>query len=211
MMTRYLVVEGNIGVGKTTLTQLLSEAWQVPALFERFLENPFLPKFYEDPKRYAFSVETAFLAERYRQMRDEFAGHDFKKSGLLADYSFYKTLIFAQRTLDKDEYQLFSELFGIINSQLPQPYLFVYLKTDTDKLLQNIAKRGRDFEQHITADYLKSIDEGYRQFMQQASGMRCLMVHTAELDFVKQPEDLVLLQKLLEADYKYGLTEITIR
>jgi len=210
-MQRYLVVEGNIGVGKTTLTQMLSQAWQIPALYERFLENPFLPKFYEDPKRYAFSVETAFLSERYRQMRDEFASHDFKKSGLLADYSFYKSLIFARRTLDKDEYQLFSELFGIVNSQLPQPYLFVYLKTDTNRLLENIAKRGRDFEKHITAEYLQNIDAGYREFMEQASGMRCLMVHTTDLDFVRRPEDLVLLQKLLEADYKYGMTEITIR
>lgn len=210
-MQRYLVVEGNIGVGKTTLTQLLSQAWEIPALYERFLENPFLPKFYEDPKRYAFSVETAFLSERYRQMRDEFAAHDFKRSGLLADYSFYKSLIFARRTLDKDEYQLFSELFGIVNSQLPQPYLFVYLKTNTDRLLENIAKRGRDFEKHITAEYLQNIDTGYREFMEQASGMRCLLVHTTDLDFVHRPEDLVLLKKLLEADYKYGMTEITIR
>lgn len=210
-MQRYLVIEGNIGVGKTTLTQQLAESWEVPALYERFLENPFLPRFYEDPKRYAFSVETAFLAERYRQMHDEFAGIDMRKTGLIADYSFYKTLIFAQRTLDQEEYRLFSELFGIINNQLPQPYLFVYLKTDTERLLANIAKRGRDFEQQITAEYLQKIDAGYQQFMQQASGMRCLLVNTHELDFVRQPEDFRLLQKLLEADYKYGITEISIR
>jgi deoxyguanosine kinase len=210
-MNRYLVVEGNIGVGKTTLTQMLSKAWEVPTLYERFLENPFLPRFYEDPKRYAFSVETAFLAERYRQMHDEFQGFDLKKTGLLADYSFYKSLIFAQRNLEADEFRLFSELFGIVNSKLPQPYLFVYLKTDTDKLLRNIVKRGRDFEQQITAEYLQKIDEGYIDFMQNASGLRCLLVHTHEIDFVQEPEHLHLLQKLLEADYKYGMTEISIR
>lgn len=209
-MLRYIAIEGNIGVGKTTLTQLLEHHWQMPALYERFLENPFLPKFYQDPKRYAFSVETSFLAERYRQMRDEFAGIDLRKTGLLADYSFYKTLIFARRNLDLDEYKLFSELFGMINAQLPQPYLFVYLKTDTDKLLSQIAQRGRDFEQHITADYLEKIDAGYLDFMQRASGLRCLLVHAGQLDFVKQPEDFVLLSKLLEADYRYGITEITI-
>lgn len=210
-MRRYIVVEGNIGVGKTSLTQRLEKAWQVPALYERFLENPFLPRFYEDPKRYAFSVETAFLAERYRQMHDEFASVDLKKEGLLADYSFYKSLIFARRNLDPDEYRLFSELFGIINSKLPQPYLFVYLKTDTQKLLVNIRKRGRDFEKHIDAAYLERIDAGYIDFMKEVSGMRCLLVHTHELDFVQNPEDLKLLQKLLEADYKYGMTEISIR
>lgn len=210
-MKRYIVVEGNIGVGKTSLTQRLVEAWQVPALYERFLENPFLPRFYEDPKRYAFSVETAFLAERYRQMHDEFAGVDLKKSGLLADYSFYKSLIFARRNLDADEYRLFSELFGIVNSKLPQPYLFVYLKTNTQKLLDNIQKRGRDFEKHIDAAYLERIDQGYIDFMQEVSGMRCLLVHTHELDFVQNPEDLKLLQKILEADYKYGMTEISIK
>ncbi|MFN3529215.1 MAG: deoxynucleoside kinase [Bacteroidia bacterium] len=209
-MSRYIAIEGNIGVGKTTLTQLLAERWQIPAIYERFLENPFLPRFYEDPKRYAFSVETAFLAERYRQMHDEFAAIDLRKNGLLADYSFYKTLIFAQRNLDADEYRLFSELFGMINAHLPQPYLFVYLKTDTEKLLSQISQRGRDFEKHITADYLEKIDAGYLDFMQQASGLRCLMVHAKQLDFVKQPEDFVLLSKLLEADYRYGITEITI-
>lgn len=210
-MKRYIVVEGNIGVGKTSLTQRLVEAWQVPALYERFLENPFLPRFYEDPKRYAFSVETAFLAERYRQMHDEFSNVDLKKSGLLADYSFYKSLIFARRNLDADEYRLFSELFGIVNSKLPQPYLFVYLKTNTQKLLANIQKRGRDFEKHIDAAYLERIDQGYIEFMQEVSGMRCLLVHTHGLDFVQNPEDLKLLQKILEADYKYGMTEISIK
>lgn len=210
-MKRYIVVEGNIGVGKTSLTQRLVEAWQVPALYERFLENPFLPRFYEDPKRYAFSVETAFLAERYRQMHDEFSNVDLKKSGLLADYSFYKSLIFARRNLDADEYRLFSELFGIVNSKLPQPYLFVYLKTNTQKLLDNIQKRGRDFEKHIDAAYLERIDQGYIEFMREVSGMRCLLVHTHELDFVQNPEDLKLLQKILEADYKYGMTEISIK
>lgn len=210
-MKRYIVVEGNIGVGKTSLTQRLVEAWQVPALYERFLENPFLPRFYEDPKRYAFSVETAFLAERYRQMHDEFSNVDLKRSGLLADYSFYKSLIFARRNLDADEYRLFSELFGIVNSKLPQPYLFVYLKTNTQKLLDNIQKRGRDFEKHIDAAYLERIDQGYIEFMREVSGMRCLLVHTHELDFVQNPEDLKLLQKILEADYKYGMTEISIK
>lgn len=207
-MNKYLVIEGNIGAGKTTLSNRLSEFWNVPVLLEKFMENPFLPKFYEQPERYGFSVETAFLAERYRQMHDEFAAVDIRNQGLVADYSFYKSLIFAGKTLIGDEYQLFKEIFGIINSKLPQPHLFVYLKADTEKLLKQIAMRGRTFEQHITADYLENIDAAYLSFMEQASGLRCVCIDTTGLDYLTNEADFNKLLSLVSANYPYGLTRI---
>ncbi len=208
-MKRYLVIEGNIGVGKTTLSNRLAEHWQVPVLLEKFMENPFLPKFYAHPERYGFSVETAFLAERYRQMHDEFASAELRQQALVADYSFYKSLIFAGKTLKGDEYLLFKEIFGIINSKLPQPHLFVYLKASVPKLLRQIEQRGRDFEQQITADYLEQIDEAYLRFMEQASGLRCVLIETDEVDYLNNPTDFERMVELLNGHYPYGLTRIT--
>jgi deoxyadenosine/deoxycytidine kinase len=208
-MNKYIVVEGNIGAGKTTLVRLLADCWSTPSLFEQFMDNPFLPRFYDKPERYAFSLETSFLAERYRQMQDELSEPDVRRRGLVADYSFYKSLIFARRTLDPEEFGLFSQLFGIINQRLPQPHLFVYLSTPVPRLLQQIAERGRDYEQKIEGDYLHFIDESYRQFMAQASGLKCLLLNTAEVDFVQHPQDFDKIKSLIEREYPYGITECT--
>ncbi len=208
-MNRYLTIEGNIGAGKTTLSNRLAEYWGVPLLLEKYMENPFLPKFYAQPERYGFSVETAFLAERYRQMHDEFAAVDLRQQGLVADYSFYKSLIFAGKTLQGDEYQLFKEIFGIINSKLPQPHLFVYLKAGTPKLLRQIAQRGRDFEQQISADYLEQIDAAYLSFMEQASGLRCVLIDTDELDYLENPAHFERMTELVSGHYPYGLTRVS--
>jgi len=208
-MNKYLVVEGNIGAGKTTLVRLLADHWGVPCLFEQFTDNPFLPRFYEKPERYAFSLETSFLAERYRQMQDELSVAQVRRRGLVADYSFYKSLIFARKTLDPDEFGLFGQLFAIINQRLPQPQLFVYLSTPIPRLLQQIAARGRAYEQSIEAPYLMYIDESYRHFMSHASGLKCLIINTSEVDFVQNPGDFGFIRSLLERDYPYGITEIT--
>lgn len=205
-MNRYLVIEGNIGAGKTTLTSRLAAHWQVPQLLEKFMENPFLPKFYENPERFGFSVETAFLAERYRQMHQEFAAIDLRQQGLVADYSFYKSLIFAGKTLQGDEYQLFKDIFAIINSKLPQPHLFVYLKMPPERLLLQIAKRGRAFEQQISRQYLEKIDAAYLDFMQQASGLRCVLIEADQLDFLDNNAHFEQLVSLLGQSYPYGLT-----
>jgi deoxyguanosine kinase len=207
-MKRYLTIEGNIGAGKTTLSNRLAEHWGVPLLLEKYMENPFLPKFYAQPERYGFSVETAFLAERYRQMHDEFAAVDLRQQGLVADYSFYKSLIFAGKTLHGDEYQLFKEIFGIINSKLPQPHLFVYLKASTPKLLRQIEQRGRDFEQQISGEYLEQIDAAYLNFMEQASGLRCVLIETDELDYLENPAHFEHMVELVSGHYPYGLTRV---
>lgn len=208
MNHKYIVFEGNIGAGKTTFCNRLAAQWRSGLLLERYMENPFLPLFYEDKKRYAFSVETSFLAERYNHLHTDFAYLMQQNKQVIADYSFYKSLIFAKQNLDAVEYQLFENLFGIINKQLPQPSLFVYFHTPIELLLRNIALRGRAFEQHLSPSYLETIEAGYMRFMEAASGLRCLVIDTTQLDFVRSETDYNSLIKILMADYKYGLTRV---
>lgn len=209
-VNRFITIEGNIGAGKTSLSTRLSAEWGSYLLLEQFIDNPFLSKFYREPERYAFSVETAFLAERYRQFHAEFAALDLKKQSVVADYSFHKSLIFARQTLDKDELGLFESLFAIVNQRLSIPQLFVYLHTPIPQLMANIAKRGRAFERDIDEDYLYRIEAGYFRFMEQASGLRCLLIHTDGIDFIHQPSAYQAIKQLMEKDYRYGLTEVSL-
>ncbi|MFM7497116.1 MAG: deoxynucleoside kinase [Bacteroidota bacterium] len=206
---RYIVIEGNIGVGKTTLAGRLAQDWGMPLLLEKFLDNPFLPLFYENPERYAFSTETAFLAERYRQMHEEMEALDWKNRGLVADYTFYKSLIFASRTLAPQEAALFKDLFGIINRQLPQPQLLVYLSSPPGRLMRNIQSRGRDFEQNITPEYLVGVEESYVHFLTQAGGLRCLWVEWEEgVDLQVEEDRYQRFREFLNGDFRYGLTRV---
>ena len=181
----------------------------MPLLLEKFLDNPFLPLFYENPERYAFSTETAFLAERYRQMHEEMEALDWKNCGLVADYTFYKSLIFASRTLAPQEAALFKDLFGIINRQLPQPQLLVYLSSPPGRLMRNIQSRGRDFEQNITSEYLVGVEESYVQFLTQAGGLRCLWVEWEEgVDLQVEEDRYQRFREFLNGDFRYGLTRV---
>ncbi len=204
----YVVIEGNIGSGKTTVSELLAQHLGAELILEKFIDNPFLPKFYQDPERFAFSVETGFLAERFHQFNQEFSKINVRKQRVVADYSFYKSLIFARKTLNSDEFLLFRDLFQIMNQKLPQPGLLVYLHAPTEKLLAQIKSRGRNFEQQIEAAYLEKISESYQNFMQQASGLRCVVFHTELLDFIKYPAHFEWFVNILSGEFKYGITEI---
>ncbi|MEY4912869.1 MAG: hypothetical protein RL025_696 [Bacteroidota bacterium] len=208
---KYIVIEGNIGAGKTTLASRLAADWGMPLLLEKFLDNPFLPLFYQNPDRYAFSTETAFLAERYRQMHEEMEALDWKTHGLVADYTFYKSLVFASKTLPPQEAILFRDLFGIVNRQLPQPQLLVYLSSPSARLLSNIRYRGRDFEQSITPEYLAGVESSYRDFLAQAGGLRCLWVHWEEGVDLQADEGLYQrFRDFLGGDFRYGLTSVNL-
>ena len=207
---RFVTIEGNIGAGKTTLSTMLAGDLSAYLLLEQFIDNPFLPKFYQDKERYGFSVETAFLAERYRQFHDEFIGIDLKKQSVISDYSFYKSLIFAGQTLEPDEFGLFSSLFGIIHQNLPHAQVFVYLHTPLETLLHQIKKRGRAFESQIDHEYLKQIEKGYFKFMNEASGLKCLLIHTEGADFVRDPSKYSFIKELISQDFKYGITEVSL-
>ncbi|MGL5111397.1 MAG: 2-amino-4-hydroxy-6-hydroxymethyldihydropteridine diphosphokinase, partial [Flavobacterium sp.] len=161
----YIAFEGNIGAGKTTLTHKIAEDFNAKMVLERFADNPFLPKFYKDQNRYAFPLEMSFLADRYQQLSDDLAQFDLFKDFVVADYHIFKSLIFAKITLAEDEYRLYRNLFTIIYKEMPKPDLYVYLYQNTTRLLQNIKKRGRGYEQNITEDYLDKINTGYLEYI----------------------------------------------
>ena len=193
----FLVIEGNIGAGKTTFAKMLGEEFDAKLILERFAENPFLPKFYDDPDKYSFPLELSFLAERYGQLKVELANRDLFHQHTIADYFFMKSLIFAQNTLAQDEYNLYRNFFDIIYERLPKPDLFVYLHLPEDQLILNIRKRGRDYEQSITPEYLKKIREGYFKFFSQQSDFPVLVIDTSNIDFVASREHYNMLRDLI--------------
>jgi deoxyguanosine kinase len=206
---RLVVIEGNIGAGKTSLATRISADYGGQLVLERFADNPFLPKFYQDPDRYAFPLEMSFLADRYTQLKKELLEPDIFSPFVIMDYYFMKSLIFASNTLSGDEYKLYAQLFHIMYSSLPKPDLYVYLHQDPDNLLINIWNRGRDYESAITSDYLKKIQLGYFEFFRQEPGMRIVLVDTRELDFVHHPGDYALLiETLFGREYPAGLTRV---
>jgi deoxyguanosine kinase len=202
----YIVIEGNIGAGKTTLATMLSEEFNARLVLERFAENPFLPKFYEDPARFAFPVELSFLAERYRQLKDEIVEQDLFKNFTVADYYFMKSLVFASSTLERDEYSLYRQIFHIIYSSLPKPDLYVYLHVSPERLLKNITMRGREYEKTITASYLTDIQESYFNFFRQNPDNKYLILDINELDFVRDKNDYrLVVNTIFNEEIKSGM------
>ncbi|MBL7969687.1 MAG: deoxynucleoside kinase [Prolixibacteraceae bacterium] len=211
MNLNYLVIEGNIGAGKTTLAQMISEKYKAKLVLEQFADNPFLPKFYENQEQYSFPLEMAFLAERYNQLNRELSHFDLFSPFTVSDYYFMKSLIFAQNTLQPDEYNLYRQFFTIIYDRMPKPDLYVYLHKDTDLLLKNIAYRGRTYETYITKEYLEKIAQGYFSYFRQQSDLSILIIDTNNLDFVNRPEDFEkLLQAMLKKPYNKGITRILL-
>jgi 2-amino-4-hydroxy-6-hydroxymethyldihydropteridine diphosphokinase len=196
----YIAIEGNIGAGKTSLAKLLSDQFNAKVVLERFADNPFLPKFYEDKERYAFPLEMSFLADRYQQLSDDLAQFDLFKNFIVSDYYIFKSLIFAQVTLSKDEYFLYRKMFDLMYKEITKPDLYVYLYQNTDRLLKNIKKRGRDYEQNIEKDYLKKIQEGYSNFIKTEQDLNVLTIDVSELDFVNNENDyFAIIQQINEA------------
>ena len=189
----YIAIEGNIGAGKTTLASKLAEDCNAKLILERFADNPFLPKFYKDQSRYAFPLEMSFLADRYQQLSDDLAQFDLFKDFVVADYHIFKSLIFAKVTLQEDEFRLYKTMFDIIHKEMPKPDLYVYLYQNTDRLLVNIKKRGRSYEQDIPADYLEKINQGYLDYIKTQNDLNVIIIDVSDLDFVKKQEDYVFL------------------
>jgi deoxyguanosine kinase len=187
----YIAFEGNIGAGKTTLTSKIAEDFNAKTVLERFADNPFLPKFYKDQNRYAFPLEMSFLADRYQQLSDDLAQFDLFKDFLVADYHIFKSLIFAKITLADDEYRLYRNLFDIVYREMPKPDLYIYLYQNSERLLQNIKKRGRSYEQEIPAEYLDKINSGYLDYIKSQVDLNVLIIDVSDRDFVKSQEDYV--------------------
>ncbi|MEP0263565.1 2-amino-4-hydroxy-6-hydroxymethyldihydropteridine diphosphokinase [Dokdonia sp.] len=185
----YIVIEGNIGAGKTSLVEMISQEFNAKPILERFKDNPFLPKFYKEPDRYAFPLEMSFLADRYQQLLDDIGQYDLFKDFMIADYDRYKSLIFSQVTLQEEEYVLYKRLHEMMYRDMPQPDLYVYLYQNTERLLKNIKKRGRSYEKEIKAEYLEKINQGYLDFIKSQHQLNVKIIDISDLDFVKNRED----------------------
>jgi len=212
MKYNYLVIEGNIGSGKTSLSTRISEQFNAKLILEQFADNPFLPKFYNDPDKYAFPLELSFLAERYRQLKEDLSKQDLFKDFTVADYFFNKTLIFAKTNLQTDEFNLFAKVFNIINDSLPKPDLFVYLYVEIDKLIENIQKRGRNYEKKIQKEYLQNIQNGYLDYIKNNQHkLRILIIDTNNIDFVNNYNDYCkITETIFEKDYEVGINRVKL-
>jgi deoxyguanosine kinase len=185
----YIAIEGNIGAGKTTLASKIAEDFNAKIILERFADNPFLPKFYEDNERFAFPLEMSFLADRYQQLSDDLAQFDLFKNFIVSDYYIFKSLIFAQVTLQKEEYFLYRKMFDIMYKEISKPDIYIYLYQNTPRLIENIKKRGRDYEQNIASEYLDKIHQGYATFIKTEEHLNTLIIDVSDKDFLKNPED----------------------
>lgn len=207
----YVVIEGNIGAGKTTLASRIAEQFNARLILEHFADNPFLPKFYQDPDKYSFQLELSFLASRYKQLNEELGPQDLFKTFTVADYYFSKSLIFAASTLKGDEYNLYRQIFHIIYSSLPKPDIYIYLHLRTERLLENIRNRGRDYEKSITAEYLQKIQDSYFTFFRQNQENRYLVLDINEMDFViNESHYSKLIDTIFLNDYPVGLSKVIL-
>ena len=193
----YIAIEGNIGAGKTSLATKISYDFNAKLILERFADNPFLPKFYEDANRYAFTLEMSFLADRYQQISDDLSQLDLFKDFIVSDYDVFKSLIFSKITLNEDEFNLYRKLFYLMYKDIAKPELYVYLYQNTERLQQNIKKRGRDYEQNIENEYLEKINAGYLDFLKTQKDFNVKIIDVSDRDFV-----------INRADYLWVLGEL---
>src|SRR5213075_3187210 len=209
MNYNFITIEGNIGAGKTTLAHLLSKHFNARLVLEQFADNPFLPKFYENPPQFAFPLELFFMAERYKQLKDLIQQKDLFQSVTISDYLFTKCLLFAKVTLSDDEFRLYQRLFEIINQQLIQPDILIYLHAPVVKLQTNIKKRNRSYEQNIPDEYLFNIQETYTHYIKQHN-LKTLFVDAGNADFLGNEQHLKIITDALEKDYEEGQYYLTL-
>ncbi len=211
MQYNYIVIEGNIGAGKTSLVKKLGGEFKAKLILERFAENPFLPKFYNEPDRYSFPVELSFLADRYQQLKEELSNRNIFSSLILADYYFSKSLIFARITLKDDEYNLYRQLYDIIHQHLPVPDLYVYLHVPLEKIKSNIRTRGRDYEVNIEDSYLLKLQTGYFDYLKTQTGMRILIIDGSNINYINNEEDYVRIKNsIFNSSYPVGINRIIL-
>ena len=205
-----LAIEGGIGAGKTTFSKWLAQDLGAELMLERFEENPFLEKFYENPETHAFSVELSFLADRYKQMHGAIKSRHLFRQRLVADYSFAKRLLFAKVNLPKDEFKLFNTMFQMMAAQLPQPEIIAILNPGRKRQEAQIVQRGRDYEQNLPEGYLDRVAKGYESHYRHHRGSRVLWVDTSALDFVARPEELPVLRDAILTPRRPGVHHITV-
>jgi deoxyguanosine kinase len=203
MKYHYITIEGNIGAGKTTLAQILSRKLNGRLILEEFADNPFLSKFYENPKQYAFPVELFFMAERYKQLSELVHSKDLFHTVTISDYLFTKCMLFAKVNLSDEEYRLYQKLFEILHNQTIQPDLLIYLHMPVNRLQMNIRKRNRPYEQRIPDDYLFNLQQTYTNYLKQHK-VKTLMVDASNADFLGNESHIQVILDALDKDYDAG-------
>jgi deoxyguanosine kinase len=203
MNYHYITIEGNIGAGKTTLAHLLAKHFNARLILEQFADNPFLPKFYENPQQYAFPLELFFMAERYKQLKELVYTKDLFQSITVSDYLFTKCLLFAKVNLPEEEFRLYQKFFEIIQQQLVQPDLVIYLHASVSRLQQNIKKRNRSYEQNIPDQYLFDIQETYTNYIRQHN-IKTIFIDAGNADFLGNEKHFKIILDALENDYEAG-------
>ena len=206
---RFITVEGNIGAGKTTLTHLLAKKLNARLILEEFADNPFLPKFYENPKQYAFPLELFFMAERYKQLKEMLQTKDMFQNITVSDYLFTKCLLFAKVNLPEEEFRLYQKLFDIMHQQLLFPDVLIYLHAPVSKLQENIKKRKRSYEQNIPDEYLFNIQETYTSYIKQHN-IKTIFIDASNADFLGNEKHLQIVLNALENDYEQGQHYFTL-
>jgi deoxyadenosine/deoxycytidine kinase len=186
---KYIVIEGPIGVGKTSLVNLLAKRFSARRVLEAADENPFLSRFYDDTKRYAFQTQLFFLLSRFRQQQ-ELAQQDLFEQSLVCDYLFDRDRIFAYLNLDDNELALYEQIYGILKARIVVPDVVIYLQASTEVLMERIAKRGRPYEKHLSRQYLEELSQAYNHFFFHYSATPLLVINTSVIDFVENPGDL---------------------
>jgi deoxyadenosine/deoxycytidine kinase len=187
--TRYIVTDGPLGVGKTSLTTLLAKELSARLILEQAEENPFLTDFYRDPARYRFQTQLFFLLSRFSQQR-EMTQPDLFTRITISDYLFDKDRIFAYLNLDDNELALYEQVYKILEPKIVRPDLVIFLQADTNTLLRRIKQRGRSFEKEISLDYIATVNEAYNRFFFRYSDAPLLVINTTDIDFVHRREDL---------------------
>ena len=206
---RFVVIEGNIGAGKTTLSKKVAMQLNARLVLETFEDNPFLPKFYKDQERYAFPLELSFLAARYKQLKDDLEQGDLFNSLTIADYYLMKSFIFAKITLPDDEFRLYRQFFDLIRTFSVKPDVLFYIHRDVDTLKSNIVSRGRTYEQDVDKNYLSSVTRGYFDYFKEVSDFPVVVVDATRADF-QSHNHYHQFVNLLGKPFKNGISNIKI-
>lgn len=206
----YLVIEGNIGSGKTTLTEMIGRDYPCNLILEQFADNPFLPYFYQDAQRYGFPVELFFMTERYKQLQALGTQGDLFHSLMVSDYAFVKTLLFARINLPPDEFRIFQKLWMVLESSLPRPELIVFLHRPVPELLRLIERRGRGYEKQIRGEYLQEVQDIYFEYFRGESQIPVLVFDIQERDFLQDDRYYREMLRVLSQEHRPGIQHIRI-
>jgi len=207
---KFITIEGNIGAGKTTLASLLAEEFHGQLILEAFEDNPYLPKFYEDNSKYALQLEMSFLIERYQQLTRIFSEPNIFSNFTVTDYMLKKCLLFSKVNLTKQEYKLYKHFFDQVYKKLPKPEIIFYLHADTDQLMRNIRKRGRDYEANISRVYLNRLEKMYFEFFKQNPENKYVIIDVNNVDWISNVFAYRQLLKLFDQEYKIGMNFVKL-